>query len=60
MLAVFLLLLLVQGLVAKCPSQCSCRHIGAQAEWLRVKCEGKFQSIRDIDLNNVSVEITQL
>ncbi|XP_024943552.1 adhesion G protein-coupled receptor A3 isoform X2 [Cephus cinctus] len=43
-----------------CPQQCSCKRIGAQAEWLKVKCEDHIQEIREFDFNDISVALIQL
>ncbi|XP_026827349.1 adhesion G protein-coupled receptor A3 isoform X2 [Ooceraea biroi] len=46
--------------VQLCPQHCSCKSVGAQAEWLRLKCGDRLQDIKDVDINAVSVEIIQL
>lgn len=43
-----------------CPQHCSCKPVGAQAEWLRLKCGDRIQEIKDVDINRVSVELIQL
>ncbi|XP_014603213.1 PREDICTED: adhesion G protein-coupled receptor A3 isoform X1 [Polistes canadensis] len=63
MKGVFSLLILVQisGIISHpCPEQCMCKLIGAQAEGLRVKCEGHIQEIKEINIDEVSVELVQL
>lgn len=63
MKGVLSLLILVQisGIISHpCPEQCMCKLIGAQAEGLRVKCEGHIQEIKEINIDEVSVELVQL
>ncbi|XP_070526117.1 adhesion G protein-coupled receptor A3 isoform X2 [Cardiocondyla obscurior] len=43
-----------------CPQHCSCKSVGAQAEWLRLKCGDHLEEIKDVDVNKVSVELIQL
>lgn len=43
-----------------CPQHCSCKSVGAQAEWLRLKCGDRLEEIKDVDVNKVSVELIQL
>ncbi|KAL6263919.1 hypothetical protein P5V15_004000 [Pogonomyrmex californicus] len=43
-----------------CPQHCSCKSVGAQAEWLRLKCGDHLEDIKDVDVNKVSVELIQL
>ncbi|XP_017878291.1 adhesion G protein-coupled receptor A3 isoform X2 [Ceratina calcarata] len=62
MRAVLLLLILIQvrgKTIQACPKFCTCK-LGAQAEWLRVKCGNELQNIKDIDIDSVSVELIQL
>ncbi|CAK9824102.1 Adhesion G protein-coupled receptor A3 [Anthophora retusa] len=62
MRAVLLFLILIQArgkTVQTCPKYCTCK-LGAQAEWLRVKCGNELQNIKDININSVSVELVQL
>ncbi|XP_048511480.1 adhesion G protein-coupled receptor A3 isoform X1 [Athalia rosae] len=62
--AVLLLWILVQMLEFigsyACPLRCFCRRIGAQSEWLKVKCESGLHEIKEIDISGVSVELVQL
>ncbi|KAG7190385.1 hypothetical protein KM043_006493 [Ampulex compressa] len=63
MKAALLLLILIQvkGYTTQsCPRYCTCKLIGAQAEWLRIKCGDHLQDIKDVDINAVSVELIQL
>lgn len=48
------------GAVQFCPQHCSCKSVGAQAEWLRLKCGDHLEEIKDVDVNKVSVELIQL
>ncbi|XP_034179885.2 remoulade isoform X2 [Osmia lignaria lignaria] len=62
MRATLLLLILIQArgkLTQTCPKYCTCK-VGAQAEWLRVKCSNDLQDIKDINIDSVSVELVQL
>ncbi|XP_012136170.2 remoulade isoform X1 [Megachile rotundata] len=62
MRAVLLFLILIQTrgkTIQTCPKFCTCK-VGAQAEWLRVKCGNELQSIKDINIDSVSVELVQL
>ncbi|XP_063993527.1 adhesion G protein-coupled receptor A3 [Diachasmimorpha longicaudata] len=43
-----------------CPTPCTCKLVGPQNERLRVKCKEDIQSIKDININAVSVELYQL
>jgi len=43
-----------------CPQHCLCKSVGAQAEWLRLKCSDGLEEIKDIDVNKVNVELIQL
>lgn len=43
-----------------CPQHCSCKSVGPQAEWLRLKCGDHLEEIKNVDINAVSVELTQL
>ncbi|XP_011873777.1 PREDICTED: probable G-protein coupled receptor 125 isoform X2 [Vollenhovia emeryi] len=43
-----------------CPQHCICKQVGAQAEWLRLKCGDRLEEIKDVDVNKVSVELIQL
>ncbi|XP_011694284.1 PREDICTED: probable G-protein coupled receptor 125 [Wasmannia auropunctata] len=43
-----------------CPQHCTCKPVGAQAEWLRLKCGDRLEEIKDVDVNKVSVELIQL
>ncbi|XP_036145260.1 adhesion G protein-coupled receptor A3 isoform X2 [Monomorium pharaonis] len=43
-----------------CPQHCTCKSVGAQAEWLRLKCGDRLEEVKDIDVNKVSVELIQL
>ncbi|XP_072742935.1 adhesion G protein-coupled receptor A3 [Anoplolepis gracilipes] len=63
MKATLLFIILVQtwiSTVQMCPQHCSCKPIGAQAEWLRLKCGDRLEEINDVDINAVSVELIQL
>ena len=62
MRAILLFLILIQTrgkTIQTCPKYCTCK-LGAQAEWLRIKCSNELQNIRDININSVSVELVQL
>ncbi|XP_050594181.1 adhesion G protein-coupled receptor A3 isoform X2 [Bombus affinis] len=62
MRAILLFLILIQTrgeTIQTCPKYCTCK-LGAQAEWLRIKCSNELQNIRDINLDSVSVELVQL
>ncbi|XP_076245480.1 remoulade [Calliopsis andreniformis] len=62
MKAALLFLILTQArgkIIQTCPQYCTCK-LGAQAEWLRVKCGNELQDIKNIDINSVSVELVQL
>ncbi|XP_014474409.1 PREDICTED: adhesion G protein-coupled receptor A3 [Dinoponera quadriceps] len=57
----FVILLQTWGsTIQLCPQHCSCKPVGAQAEWLRLKCGDRLQEIKDVDINRVSVELIQL
>lgn len=57
----FVILLQTWGsTIQLCPLHCSCKPVGAQAEWLRLKCGDRLQEIKDVDINAVSVELIQL
>ncbi|XP_046488638.1 adhesion G protein-coupled receptor A3 isoform X1 [Neodiprion pinetum] len=43
-----------------CPQKCKCRTTGAQAEWLKARCVGAIEDIKDVDINAVSVALFQL
>ncbi|KAG5319021.1 AGRA3 protein, partial [Pseudoatta argentina] len=43
-----------------CPQHCLCKPVGAQAEWLRLKCSDGLEEIKDVDVNKVNVELIQL
>lgn len=63
MRATLLFVILLQtwiSTVQLCPQHCSCKPVGAQAEWLRLKCGDSLQEINDVDINAVSVELIQL
>lgn len=62
MRAILLFLILIQTRgksIQICPKYCTCKS-GAQAEWLRIKCNNELQNIRDINIDSVSVELVQL
>ncbi|XP_043260839.1 adhesion G protein-coupled receptor A3 [Colletes gigas] len=62
MKAVLIFLVLTQArgkIIQTCPQYCTCK-IGAQAEWLRVKCGNELQNIKSINIDIVSVELVQL
>lgn len=62
MRAILLFLILIQTRgksIQICPKYCTCKP-GAQAEWLRIKCNNELQNIRDINIDSVSVELVQL
>ncbi|XP_078036263.1 remoulade isoform X2 [Augochlora pura] len=57
---VFLILTQARGkTVQTCPQYCTCK-LGAQAEWLRVKCSNELQDIKNINFDSVSLELVQL
>ncbi|XP_011144255.1 adhesion G protein-coupled receptor A3 isoform X1 [Harpegnathos saltator] len=63
MTAIFLFVILLQTWSSTsqlCPQYCSCKPVGAQAEWLRLKCGDRLQEIKDVDIDRVSVELIQL
>ncbi|CAD6204128.1 GSCOCG00009877001-RA-CDS [Cotesia congregata] len=45
-----------------CPAPCDCKHVGPQAERLKVKCNkgADIQDIKDINIDVVSVELYHL
>ncbi|XP_076677728.1 remoulade isoform X4 [Andrena cerasifolii] len=56
----FLILTQTRGrTIQTCPQYCTCK-LGAQAEWLRVKCGNELRNIKSIDIDTVSVELVQL
>ncbi|CAL7937400.1 unnamed protein product [Xylocopa violacea] len=62
MKAILLFLILIQTrgkTIQTCPKYCTCK-LGAQAEWLRIKCGNELQNIKDINIDSVSVELIQL
>ncbi|XP_031836656.2 remoulade isoform X3 [Nomia melanderi] len=62
MRAALLFLILTQArgkTIQTCPQYCTCK-LGAQAEWLRVKCSNELQDIKNINIDIVSVELVQL
>lgn len=60
LLFIILLQTWISTTVQLCPQHCSCKPVGAQAEWLRLKCGDRLQEINDVDINAVSVELIQL
>jgi len=56
----FVILLPTWASAIVCPQHCSCKPVGAQAEWLRLKCGDRLEEIKDVDVNKVSVELIQL
>lgn len=63
MRAILTLVILLQtwdNTIQLCPLHCSCKSVGAQAEWLRLKCGDRLQEIKDVNINAVSVELIQL
>ncbi|XP_011497262.1 PREDICTED: probable G-protein coupled receptor 125 [Ceratosolen solmsi marchali] len=63
MFKIILVLSFLQGFFSvycKCPSQCYCRHIKPQAEWLKVVCKDKIEDIKEIDFNLISIEMIHL
>ncbi|XP_015431913.1 PREDICTED: adhesion G protein-coupled receptor A3 [Dufourea novaeangliae] len=57
---VFLILIQARGKTDQtCPQYCTCK-LGAQAEWLRVKCGNELEDIKNINIDIVSVELIQL
>ncbi|XP_076297775.1 remoulade [Lasioglossum baleicum] len=57
---VFLILTQARGkTVQTCPQYCTCK-LGAQAEWLRVKCSNELQDIKNINFDSISLELVQL
>ncbi|XP_024893349.1 adhesion G protein-coupled receptor A3 isoform X1 [Temnothorax curvispinosus] len=56
----FAILLPTWASAVVCPQHCSCKSVGAQAEWLRLKCGDDLAEIKDVDVNKVSVELIQL
>lgn len=57
----FLILIHISGIISHpCPEHCTCKLVGAQAEGLRVKCEEHIQEIKEINIDEVSVELVQL
>lgn len=60
LLFIILLQTWISATVELCPQHCSCKPVGAQAEWLRLKCSDRLQEINDVDINAVSVELIQL
>lgn len=45
-----------------CPAPCDCKHVGPQAERLKVKCNkgSDIQNIKDINIDVVSIELYHL
>ncbi|XP_039304608.1 adhesion G protein-coupled receptor A3 isoform X2 [Solenopsis invicta] len=56
----FAILLPTWASAVVCPQHCTCKSVGAQAEWLRLKCGNLLEEVKDVDLNKVSVELIQL
>ncbi|KAJ8686264.1 hypothetical protein QAD02_022058 [Eretmocerus hayati] len=64
MIKLIVFVIILQGLFGRyvaCPSQCDCRNIKAQKEWLRVVCKAaNLEDIKDIDFSEVSIEMIHL